>query len=115
MSSKAILLVQPNAQFSIIGGDLQWELEKNSNNYVATNLEWYSPELPIPSKEQIDQAIIQITAEEYANRHQYLRVREYPPLSDLADAIYWQAEGDNTKMTAYLAAVEAVKVKYPKV
>jgi hypothetical protein len=44
-----------------------------------------------------------------------MRQPEYPPLGDLADAIYWQNEGDSSKMTAYLAAVEAVKVKYPKV
>jgi hypothetical protein len=114
MSSKAILLVQPNAQFTIIGGELQWELHEDSNTYVATNLEWYSPELPIPSKEQIEQAIIQVKAQEEANKHQYLRFKEYPPLADLADAIYWQSEGDSTKMTAYLAAVDAVKLKYPK-
>lgn len=42
------------------------------------------------------------------------RRREYPPLTDLADALYWQSQGDQTKMDAYLAAVEAVKIKYPK-
>jgi len=35
-------------------------------------------------------------------------------LSDFVDAMYWQARGDDTKMTAYLAAVDAVKAKYPK-
>ena len=39
---------------------------------------------------------------------------EYPPMTDLADALYWQSKGDESKMTAYLAAVEAVKLKYPK-
>jgi hypothetical protein len=32
----------------------------------------------------------------------------------LADAVYWKENGDNTKMEAYLAAVEAVKAEYPK-
>jgi hypothetical protein len=46
--------------------------------------------------------------------YQRSRQPEYPPLADLADALYWQAQGDESKMTAYLAAVQAVKDKYPK-
>jgi len=42
------------------------------------------------------------------------RVFEYPRLTDLADALYHQSKGDETKMTAYLAKCEAVKQKYPK-
>jgi hypothetical protein len=42
------------------------------------------------------------------------RAREYPPLDMLADAIYHQAKGDDSKMQEYLAAVQAVKDKYPK-
>lgn len=42
------------------------------------------------------------------------RISEYPPLQDLADALYWQSKGDNSKMEAYVAACEAVKEKYPK-
>jgi hypothetical protein len=47
---------------------------------------------------------------------EYLRKREkeYPPLTELADALYHQQNGDDTKMTAYLAKCEAVKQKYPK-
>jgi len=42
------------------------------------------------------------------------RQREYPLLADLADALYHQSKGDETKLTAYLAKCEAVKTKYPK-
>jgi hypothetical protein len=42
------------------------------------------------------------------------RQPEYPPLTDLADALYHQSKGDETKLTAYLAKCEAVKTKYPK-
>jgi len=42
------------------------------------------------------------------------RVKEYPPLTDYADAVYWDSKGDPTKMIAYLAKVEEVKAKYPK-
>jgi hypothetical protein len=43
-----------------------------------------------------------------------LRKQEYPPVEDLADALYWQSRGDPSKMTAYLARVDAVKKKFPK-
>ena len=43
-----------------------------------------------------------------------LRQAEYPPLADLADALYWQSKGDSSKMDAYNAAVEAVKQRFPK-
>lgn len=44
-----------------------------------------------------------------------LRAAAYPPITDLADAIYWQSQGDNSKMEAYNAAVAAIKVQYPKI
>jgi hypothetical protein len=52
----------------------------------------------------------------YIDAHAYIenRQREYPPLADLADALYHQSKGDETKLTAYLAKCEAVKTKYPK-
>lgn len=43
-----------------------------------------------------------------------LRRDAYPPLADLADALYWQSQGDDSKMEAYNAAVAAVKAKFPK-
>jgi len=49
-----------------------------------------------------------------ATQYQRNREREYPPLTELADALYHQQNGDDTKMTAYLAKCEAVKQKYPK-
>jgi hypothetical protein len=56
------------------------------------------------------------TVQAYIDSHAYIekRQREYPPLADLADALYHQSKGDETKLTAYLAKCEAVKTKYPK-
>lgn len=44
-----------------------------------------------------------------------LRRANYPPLADLADALYWQSRGDDSKLRAYHAAVAAVKEQYPKI
>lgn len=46
--------------------------------------------------------------------YRVLRTKEYPPLADLADALYWEAKGDDSKMTIYLAKCDAVKQRYPK-
>jgi len=56
------------------------------------------------------------TVQAYIDAHAYIenRQREYPPFADLADALYHQSKGDETKLTAYLAKCEAVKTKYPK-
>lgn len=43
------------------------------------------------------------------------RRQAYPPLTDLADALYWQSKGDDALMKAYLAKIEAVKARFPKV
>ena len=43
-----------------------------------------------------------------------LRAREYPPLSQLADALYWMERKDKTLMEAWLKKCDAVKIKYPK-
>lgn len=41
------------------------------------------------------------------------RAAEYPPLADLADALYWKDKGDLSLWSAYVAKVAAVKAKYP--
>lgn len=42
------------------------------------------------------------------------RRKAYPPTAELADAIYWQARGDDTRMAEYLAKCDAVKARIVK-
>jgi hypothetical protein len=109
----------PGAQWTLRGGDIDWqqELDTGDNptgNYVAKNIEWYSSNISFPTKDQIDLKMLELQIEYESLEYQRLRQLEYPPLADLADALYWQSQGDDSKMTAYLAAVDAVKTKYPK-
>lgn len=46
--------------------------------------------------------------------YQRQRVMEYPPITEFIDAMYWLRQGDESKMLAYEAQVDAVKEKYPK-
>jgi len=77
-------------------------------------LEWIDTGISQPSKEQIDAEILKLQTQYDAQEYARKRAPEYPPLTDLADALYHQSKGDETKLTAYLAKCEAVKQKYPK-
>jgi len=81
-----------NSSIVIIRGDVAYDKDEN---IVAYN---------------------EATVQAYIDAHAYIGKRqpEYPPLTDLADALYHQSKGDETKLTAYLAKCEAVKQKYPK-
>jgi len=63
---------------------------------------------------QVDAETARIVAERATTEYRRQRAQQYPPLQDLADALYWQSKGDNSKMQIYLAACESVKQKYPK-
>jgi len=71
------------------------------------------------NKIELDQALVdaaaaELAAEAAATQYQRDRQPEYPSLADLADALYWSNQGDNTKLDEYYAACAAVKAKYPK-
>jgi hypothetical protein len=98
MIYKAIFNTHPNV-VSINGHD---EARDIHGNLVELNTALVSTELA------------RLKALDKATEYQRKREREYPPLTELADALYHQQNGDDTKMTAYLAKCEAVKQKYPK-
>ena len=62
----------------------------------------------------IETAWNQIVARRNTTQYQRNRQPEYPSLADLADALYWSNQGDNTKLDEYYTKVSAVKTKYPK-
>jgi hypothetical protein len=113
---QVLLSLAPTAQFGLTGAHIEFVTEVVDGVLTTTtpNLQWFDPSVTKPTKEEILAERARLQAELDSTEYQRLRQPEYPPLADLADAIYWQAEGDESKMTAYLAAVDAVKQKYPK-
>lgn len=79
-----------------------------------SGLNWLDTEQTKPTVEEINAEIERLKALELAKYYQQPRQEEYPPLADLADALYWQSQGDNTKMLEYIDACNTVKAKYPK-
>ena len=97
----ALLSLRPTAEWSLYGNDY-------------AKLIWHHNDSQPPTLEELNVEIARLQ-QDYNNKlYQRQRELEYPPLKDLADAVYWQSKGDNSKMQAYLMACDAVKQKYPK-
>ena len=99
--SQAIFELCPGASWSLIDEDYE-------------QLNWKSSDIVKPSREEVAAHLLAIERREAAAAYQRQRQPEYPPISDLADALYWSNQGDNTKLDEYYAACAAVKAKYPK-
>lgn len=105
----ALSLLRPDESFTAtsISDDLQADYEA---------VIWHA-NTPMPSFAEVEAKVGEIPSVEdqlAATEYQRLRAPEYPPLADLADAVYWSEQGDSSHLEAYVAACEAVKSKYPK-
>ena len=75
---------------------------------------WMESEIPMPSEEEVLAEVARQQSEIDAVQYIEDRKKAYPPLGDYVDAMYWASTGDNSKLEAYYAACEAVKLQYPK-
>ena len=89
-----------------------WSIKDNGREQTVNYAE--SNELPYPTETELLAAEETCLAQKTATQYQRERRRKYPALADLADALYWSNQGDNTKLDEYYAKVSAVKTKYPK-
>lgn len=98
----AILKIRPEAAFHV-----------KDNEYDT--LQWYDTIQTRPTEEEI-QIQLELMKLDWENKtYQRERQMVYPPLTDLADALYWQSQGDNTKYDKYIETISQIKEKYPKV
>lgn len=109
-------LLPEGAGFSM-AGPMDWNQEMINGvmtQTTPTNVKVFDQSISLPYKAQIDAEVEKLKAQWETTEYQRLRKLEYPSLDMLADALYWQQQGDATKMQAYLEAVQEVKNKYPK-
>ena len=92
--AKAILRLEPNAQFAIFGG---------KDDYT---IRWDSKDITQPSQSEIDASIVEVEKLDY----QLKRLKEYPDIGDQLDDLY--AKGAFSDEMA--AKIKAIKDKYPK-
>jgi hypothetical protein len=101
MIEKAILKINPNAQFSVNADDIN-------------QITWLNGTTPIP-KADIEAKMVEVQAEYDAK--QYQRDRVYPSIGDQLDML-WHSIDQNPALKSqyfdFYEAIKAVKVKNPK-
>lgn len=109
--AEALALLAPGASFRVDINELTGEYDYEGVVWDIAEGVDYTP----PSKEVVEAYLEKIQLEwDTQVKYSVLRKDAYPSLEELADAVFWQAQGDNTKMEAYVAAVQAVKDTYTK-
>ena len=94
---KAIQKINPTAQVSVSGDDI--------NTIV-----WENGTTPIPANEILAKQQ-ELIAEYNSNKYQRDRAVDYPSLADQLDMQYWDKINGTNK---WQQAINAVKQKYPK-
>jgi len=94
---KAILKINPKAQVSV-----------NAEDY--NQITWLNGTTPI-SVEDIKAKQAELKAEYEAKQYQRDRAKEYPPITEQLDMMYWDKVNGTDN---FLKAIQAVKAKYPK-
>ena len=102
-----------NKAIAELGNGKGFQLTGNTyDNFVVESAD---PENPVVfDRDAVVSKAQELEAEYNSKNYQRNRQPEYPSLTEFADAYYWSQKGDDTKMTAYVAACDAVKTKYPK-
>jgi hypothetical protein len=101
MIAEAIHSLRPSAAWTLDGETYE-------------GLTWLDSQQLPPSKEEVLIEAERLRLRAISLKYQVERRHNYPPLSEFADAMYWASKGDQTKLDAYYAACEAVKIAYPK-
>ena len=99
MIGKAILEINPNAIFSINGGD--------GHDASTSNIEWLEDTAPI-SNEDINAKVAEIKVRD---AHQAPRQKAYPTIQEQLDMQYWDSVNGTT---TWKDAIAQVKADYPK-
>ena len=97
--TEAIKTINPNAQYTITGSDLE-----------TCTIEWHNGTTPIPVAE-IEAKMVEVQADYDANQYQRERATVYPSIQEQLDMQYW----DNVNgTTTWKDAVAKVKADNPK-
>jgi hypothetical protein len=114
MYDRALIALAKGKKWEIRSHEIKWITDNDGNEIPDPETFIWRDESAMPSRAAIEAEALNQRNLWEQNLYQEKRAREYPSLKDLADAMYWQQNGDESKMIAYLAACEAVKLKYPK-
>ena len=93
MIDRAILKINPNAEFTINANDIN-------------QITWVNGTTPIP-KAEIETKMVEVQAEYDANKYQRDRVTAYPSIQEQLDMQYWDKVNGTTNWEDAIAKVKA--------
>jgi len=99
MIDNAILKINPNAEVTVRGNDLE-----------TCEIEWHNGTTPI-SKADIEAKMVELQAEYDANQYQRDRETAYPSIQEQLDMQYWDKVNGTTN---WEDAIAKVKLDNPK-
>ena len=105
MIQKAILKINPNAEVTVYGNDI------NTCEFI-----WHNGTTPI-SKADIEAKMNEMANEPEQSNYAEQRRNAYPPIGDQLDMLWHTIDKDITLQKRYFEfyqAIQSVKVKYPK-
>ena len=100
---KAILSINPNAEVSVSGNDIN-------------TVQWHNGTTPI-SKADIEAKMAEMANEPEQSQYAQQRRNAYPEIGDQLDMLWHSIDQDpqlKSKYFDFYEAIKAVKVKYPK-
>ena len=100
---KAILSINPNAEVSVSGNDIN-------------TVQWHNGTTPI-SKADIEAKMAEMANEPEQSNYSQQRRNAYPEIGDQLDMLWHSIDQDpqlKSKYFDFYEAIKAVKVKYPK-
>ena len=90
---KAILKINPNAEVSVSGNDIN-------------TVQWHNGTTPI-SKADIEAKMVEVQAEYDANQYQRDRATAYPTIQEQLDMQYWDKVNSTTNWEDAIAKVKS--------
>ena len=96
MIIEAILKINPNAEVTVRGNDIN-----------TCEIEWHNGTTPIP-KADIEAKMVEVQADYDAKQYQRDRAKEYPSIINQLDDIY------HNGIDGWKATIKITKDKYPK-
>jgi hypothetical protein len=80
------------------------------------NLVWQSPDLSIPTKEEMEAEKVRLQQIEIDKQYQGQRAGEYPPIYEQLDMIWHGMNEDETKrIEPFYSVIKKVKDNFPKI
>ena len=93
--TKALVELAPEAKWTLRG-----------DGY--SGLEWFSPDIPKPTRAQVEAKIAELKEDYQKKEYQRQRAQEYPSFAEQFDLLY------HGGYDAWKAEIDKIKDKYPK-